>query len=59
MALLTESASGITTVFDTAIKAIQTDATGMITTALPVALSIAGIFIAVKLGVKFFRSVAK
>lgn len=57
--VLSESGSAIQTAFDTAIKSIQTDATGMITTALPVALSIAGIFIAVKLGVKFFRSVAK
>lgn len=59
MALLTESASGITTAFDTAIKAIQTDSMSMITTALPIALGIAGAFIAVKLGIKFFRSVAK
>lgn len=59
MALLTESASGIITAFDTAIKAIQTDSMSMITTALPIALGIAGVFIAVKLGIKFFRSVAK
>ena len=59
MALLSESTSGITTAFDTAIKAIQTDSMSMITTALPVALGIAGVFIAVKLGIKFFRSVAK
>lgn len=59
MALLTESTSGITTAFDTAIKAIQTDSMSMITTALPIALGIAGVFIAVKLGIKFFRSVAK
>ena len=59
MALLTESASGITTAFDAAIKAIQTDSMSMITTALPIALGIAGVFIAVKLGIKFFRSVAK
>ncbi|WP_370808231.1 hypothetical protein [Eubacterium ramulus] len=59
MALLTESASGISTAFDTAIKAIQSDTNGMISTALPIALGIAGIFIAVKLGIKFFRSVAK
>lgn len=56
---LSESASAIQTAFDSAIKAIQTDTTGMIQTAMPVALGIAGIFIAVKLGVKFFRSVAK
>lgn len=59
MALLSESTSGITTAFDTAVKAIQSDTMSMITVALPVALGIAGVFIAVKLGIKFFRSVAK
>lgn len=59
MALLSESTSGITTAFDTAVKAIQSDSMSMITVALPVALGIAGVFIAVKLGIKFFRSVAK
>lgn len=49
----------MTTAFDTAIKGIQTDATGLITTALPVALGIVGVFIAVNLGIRFFRSVAK
>lgn len=59
MNLLSEGSTGITTAFDTAIKAIQSDTNGMITTALPVALAIAGTFIAIRLGIKFFKQNTK
>lgn len=45
--------------FQKALETIQTDVISMITTALPIALAILGIFIAIRLGIKFFRSVAK
>lgn len=48
----------ITQAFSTALTTIQTDAMSMISTALPPALVIAGTFIVVRLGVKFFKSVA-
>jgi len=47
------------TAFGTAIGTIQTDVMSFVTVGLPVALGIAGTFIAVKLGIKFFKSVAK
>lgn len=49
---------GLTTAFDTALKAVQTDALSMMSTALPVGLGIAGVGIAVRLGMRFFRSLA-
>lgn len=49
---------GITTAFTTALTTIQTDAMGLIAAAAPIALGIAGVFISVKLGVRFFKSVA-
>ena len=48
----------INTAFTTAVGTIKTDTISMIETALPAALSIAGIMIAVRLGINFFRSVA-
>lgn len=56
---LAAEASALQTAFTTAIGTVQTDAMGFITAALPVALAIAGTFIAVKLGIKFFKSTAK
>lgn len=47
---------GLVTAFDTALKVVQTDAVSMMSTALPVGLGIAGIGIAVRLGMRFFRS---
>lgn len=47
----------ITTAFETGLTTIQTSAMGMIGTALPPALAILGAFVAVKLGIRFFRSV--
>lgn len=49
----------MTETFTTAVTAIQTDVMSFVTAGLPVALAIVGTFIAVKLGIKFFRSVAK
>ena len=49
---------GITTAFTTALTTIQTDAMSLIAVALPPALVIAGTFIAVQLGIRFFKSVA-
>jgi len=45
--------------FSDALTTIQTDVFSMMTTALPIALAIVGVFIAIRLAVKFFRSVAK
>ena len=45
----------ITTAFSTALTTIKTDAMSLIATALPPALLITGVFIVVKLGVRFFQ----
>nr|DAV21212.1 MAG TPA: major coat protein [Inoviridae sp.] len=49
---------GMTTAVDTAFKAIKSDVSGMMTTALPVALAIVGIGLAITLGVKFFKKIS-
>lgn len=46
------------TALSDAFSGIATDVISIATLALPVALSIAGLFIAIKLGVKFFKSVS-
>lgn len=46
-------------VFDAAVKAVQGDVNGMIIKALPVGLAIAGIILGIRIGWKFFKSVAK
>lgn len=38
---------------------VQTDVVSMIGVALPVGLAIMGAFVAIRLGVKFFKSVSK
>lgn len=48
----------INTAFTTAVGTIKTDTISMIETALPAGLAIAGIMIAVRLGINFFRSIA-
>ena len=48
----------ISTAFTTAVGTIKTDTISMIETALPAGLAIAGIMIAVRLGINFFRSIA-
>lgn len=57
--MLAAEASALQTAFTTALGTVQTDVMGYVTAALPVALAIMGTFIAVKLGIKFFKSAAK
>jgi len=45
------------TAFTTGLTSIKTDAVALITVALPIGLAIAGLFIAIKLGMKFFKKV--
>ena len=49
----------ILTAFTTATTTVQSDVTAMIVKALPAALSIMGLLMAIRIGVKFFKSVAK
>lgn len=49
----------ITTAFGTALATVQTDVLGMVKVALPVGLVIMGTFIAVRLGIGFFKSIAR
>lgn len=46
------------TAFSTAVDGIKADVTSMIAVALPAGLGIAGIMIAVRLGIGFFKSIA-
>lgn len=63
-ALLTASATGslvteaMTTAFTTGVDAVKADVSTMVTTALPAGLAIMGLFLAIKLGIRFFRSIA-
>ena len=62
-ALSAEGATGIVTegmktAFSTALQSVQTSVVDMITTALPIGLGIMGLFLAIKLALKFFRSIA-
>lgn len=50
---------GMKTAVTTALTTIKTDTQEMFTVAIPVALGIAGIGIAIRLGMGFFRSLAK
>lgn len=49
----------LTTAFSTALTGIQTDVTALFTTALPVALGIMAIPLSLRLGISFFKSIAK
>lgn len=49
---------GLKTAFSTAVTQVQTDVGSMMTSALPAGLMIMGGFLAIRLGVKFFKSVA-
>ncbi len=49
----------LTTAFSTALATIQSDVMDMIAIALPIGLAIFGVFIAIRLAMKFFRQVAK
>lgn len=53
------SSGTIQSAFDTAINAVKTDALAMIGSAVPVALSIGAAVLAIRLGWKFFKSMAK
>ena len=61
-ALLTASGSlvteAMTTAFTTGVDAVTADVSTMVTTALPKGLAIMGLFLAIKLGIRFFRSIA-
>lgn len=48
----------LTGAFSTALTAIQTDVTSLFTTALPIALGIMAIPLALRIGISFFRSIA-
>lgn len=63
MALTDTAATGLLndamkTAMADAFKGIQTDVFSVITTALPIGAGIAGVFIAIGLGFRFFRSIA-
>lgn len=46
------------TAYSTALTQVQTDVGAMVATALPIALGIMGLFLAIRLGIAFFKSVA-
>lgn len=46
------------TAFENGVKAVQTDVSSMVTVALPAGMAIMGLFMAIRLGVGFFRSLA-
>lgn len=47
------------TAFTTGLNTIKTDTLAMVGIALPIGLGIYGLFLSIRLGMKFFRSVAK
>lgn len=49
---------GMKTAFTNALKIVQGDVTDMISTALPVGLAIMGLVLAIRIGIRFFKSVA-
>lgn len=50
--------SALTEVMQTAFTQVQADVVDMVKMALPVGLGIMGLFLAIRLGIGFFRSVA-
>lgn len=54
-----EGAGTLTEAFTSALATIQTDVMSYIKVALPVGLAIFGTILAIRLGMKFFRQVAK
>lgn len=46
------------TVFETALGTVKADVFGTVETALPIGLAIMGLFLAIRLGINFFRSIA-
>lgn len=59
VAFAAEGSSDMTTSMQTAFTAVKTDFSSAVTVIAPIALGIAGIFIAWKLGFKFFKSLTK
>lgn len=53
-----EGLSDLESVFQSGLTAIQSDVTGFVKIAFPVGLGIAGLFLAIRLGIRFFKSVA-
>ena len=53
--LITEA---MKTAFTSGVNAVQTDVSSMVTMALPAGMAIMGLFMAIRLGVGFFRSLA-
>lgn len=53
------TASALQDAFKAGIEAVATDVMGFATVALPVALGIVGLFLAVRYGMKFFKTVSK
>lgn len=49
---------GMKTALETAFNSIKTDVFDVMGVALPIGLGIAGVFIAIRLGIGFFRSIA-
>jgi len=49
---------GLKTAFSTAVSQVQNDVGSMMSTALPAGLVIMGGFLAIRLGIRFFKSVA-
>ena len=50
--------AGMTTALQTAFGAVQTDVVSVITTALPYALGIMALTVALRIGIKFFKGIA-
>lgn len=57
--MLCSADNALTTAFSSGIATIKDDAMGMMGTAAPVALAIAGAVIAISLGWKFFKKLTK
>lgn len=46
------------TAYNTALSGVQSDVVDMVATALPYGLGIMGLFLGIRLGISFFRSIA-
>ena len=49
----------VTTALQTAFNSVETDVLGIIEIAVPAALGIMAIILAIRIGIRFFRTVAK
>ena len=49
----------LTSAFTTGLTQVKTDVLSYVGVALPIALGIVGVFLAVRLGIRFFKSVSK